>query len=656
VNGERPRREKDGGFPMRAGLAARQARNRSGVGRRGAYHHRALAACCAAVGLVGLVAACGPASGAASGGGVQPSNTSTVTYAMQPETMASYAFPFISVGEAAQYSIYNVNDFQYLLYRPLYWFGSGVNPYLNNQLSLAYPPTYNGNTVTIRLKPNWKWSNGEPVDAADVVFFMNMMTAEANSQTNSWIGTTPDGLPGDVSNVRAVSQYVVTMDITAPFSETWFTNNELSQITPMPMAWDRTASGSSNCATTIASCDAVYSYLNAQSLTVKTYGTSPIWGVVDGPWKVQTLDTLGNLTLTFNTKYSGPVSPHHITTFIEVPFTTESAEYNVLQDPTGSQVLDVGYLPTVDAPVPPAGANVGSNPRSMSSYSLSAVYPWGLNYFPYNFNNNTGQGPIFQQLYFRQAFQELVDQEGVINGPLHGYGKPDIGPVAAYPITSYLSPQVAREGDQWTLNIQKAFNGLKSRGWVSQGTGQPLKCGNPGPGQNQCGPGVPAGAQLKFTLMYATGLDYMESAARELASNASLAGIQISLDPEPFNNVTGAAFDPTNHSWQLAEWGGWTYSPDYLPTGETLFQAGSANNAGNYNDAKNNLLITATLQARTPTQFDNAMYAWQNYVAGQLPVVYTPNTPTLVETIKGLNIGPENSAYTITPEMWFYAR
>lgn len=618
---------------------------------------RALAACCAAAGLAGLLAACGPASGAALGGAGAPVSTSTVTYAMQPNTQASYAFPFISVAEAAQSSIYNINYFQYLLYRPLYWFGTGVNPYLNNQLSLAYPPVYNGDTVTIRLKPNWKWSNGEPVDAADVVFFMNMMAAEASSPTKAWVDSTPAGLPGDVTNVRAASQYVVTMDITTPqFSETWFTNNELSQITPMPMAWDRTASGGSDCATTVSACNAVYDYLNAQSQDIRSYGASPVWQVVDGPWKIKSLDALGNLTLRFNDKYSGPVAPHHITTFVEVPFTMDSVEYNVLQDPAGSQVIDVGYLPTVDAPVPPAGANVGSNPVSLPHYSLSAVYPWGIRYFPYNFSNDTGQGPVFRQLYFRQALQDLVDQEGVISGPMHGYGKADIGPVASYPLTNFLSPQLAQRGDQWTLNIPQARQALLSHGWVAHGDGQPFTCGNPGSGPGQCGPGVQAGLPLSFTLMYATGIDYMESAARELASNASLAGMQISLDPEPFDTVTGTAFDPANHSWQLAEWGGWTFSPDYLPTGETLFQSGSANNAGSYDNPTNDQLITATLEARTPSQFNAAMYAWQNYMAAQLPVVYTPNVPVLVETVKGLHIGPQNAAYTITPEMWFYGR
>ena len=157
----------------------------------------------------------------------------SVTYAMEPGGAASYPFPFMAGNYIADDSVYNVNDFQYQLYRPLYWFGSGANPYLNPALSLADPPTYRGHVVTIQLKQNYKWSNGEPVDAQDVVFWMNMMIAEGQNGA-FW---SPKGLPSDVTNVRAVSKYVVTMQITTPqFSESWFTNNELSEITPMPAA------------------------------------------------------------------------------------------------------------------------------------------------------------------------------------------------------------------------------------------------------------------------------------------------------------------------------------------------------------------------------------------------------------------------------------
>jgi peptide/nickel transport system substrate-binding protein len=625
----------------------REARKRGGA--RGRI---ALGASCAVAGLVTLVAACGPVSAGSSDAAPPGEAANTATFAMTPGGEAAYPFPFLT-GSTSQFdSVFNLNDFQYQLYRPLYWFGLGVNPYVNPSLSLAYPPKYSGHQVTIKLK-HYMWSNGQPVTADDVRFWLHMMSAEPTGVDNS-----PSGLPGDIDNIQVPSEYTITFDITTPqFSETWFNNNELSEITPMPAAWDRTASGPSDCDTSVSACTAVYNYLNAQaSLNPKTFASSPLWSIVDGPWKLRSLNTQGTLVLTYNTHYSGPAARSHITTFIELPFTSEQAEYNVLQDPTASEALDVGYLPTVNAPIPPAGASVGSNPASLSNYNLSALYVWQLSYFPYNFNNDTGQGVIFRQLYFRQAFQDLVDQEGVINGPLHGYGKPTIGPVGDYPKTDYLSPTLASVGDQWKLNISAAATLLKDHGWATTKTsGGVDACVHPGSGPADCGPGVHAGATLSFKMMYATGVDWMESAARELASNASLAGMSISLDALPFDDVVGAAFG-TSNAWQLAFWGDWTYSPDYLPTGDELFESSEPNNAGHYSSARNDSLIRATLDARTATEFRTAIWTWEDYLAGQLPVVYMPDAPTLLETVKGLNIGVQNSALNITPEFWSYQK
>jgi peptide/nickel transport system substrate-binding protein len=627
------------------------------LGRR-----RALGAGCAVAGLAVLAAACGPASSSTSGS--TPTSGGTVTYAMQPQSNASYIFPFIDSAESQDYSSFNINDFQYLMYRPLYWFGTGANPYMNTSVSLAYPPSYSGQKVTIKLKPGWKWSNGEPVNGDDVLFWMNMMLSQDNPNSNNvYADYSSAGIPNDVDNFQAHGD-TFTMDIKGKYSQAWFTDNELSQIVPMPMAWDRTASGASNCVSNESDCMAVYTYLASKSNNdAQTWGTSPLWQVVDGPWRVQSFTSQSVVTLTYNTKYSGQVAPHHITTFIEEPFTSEPSEYNVLQDPGSGQTIDVGYLPTVDAPVPPAGANVGANPDTLSGYNLSALYAWQLSYFPYNFANKTGQGAIFAQLYFRQAFQDLVDQEGVIAGPLHGYGKATIGPVGDYPVTSYLSPTLQAAGDPWQLNIPKAKSILLSHGW-SAGSAGVDSCTDPGTGSNQCGAGIPAGTKLSFSMIYAAGTDYMESGAREMASNASLAGINLTVTALPFDDVVGDAFScqegPTYakecRTWQLAEWGSWTYSPDYLPTGETLFSDGAVNNAGQYDNARNDQLITDTLVARTPAAQNKALWTWQDYLAPQLPVVYEPDAPTLIETIKGLDIGVQNSALTITPEDWYYTK
>src|SRR5215472_6580285 len=110
---------------MRPGRAARLTRRRSDAPRRDGRGRRLLTSCCAAAGLTVLAAACGPAS--ATSGAPQPANTSTVTYALQPTTQATYIFPFVAASKpGADFSVYNINDFQYLMYRPLYWFGLGV--------------------------------------------------------------------------------------------------------------------------------------------------------------------------------------------------------------------------------------------------------------------------------------------------------------------------------------------------------------------------------------------------------------------------------------------------------------------------------------------------------------------------------------------------
>ena len=261
--------------------------------RHAAGHRRAIGAIAGTAGLAVVLAACGASTGSGTVG-TTPVNGGTATFALPPASYANYIFPFMAGPNGlSEYSTYNVNDFQFLLYRPLYWFGQGTQPYLNKSLSLAYLPVYHGQQVSITLKPNYKWSNGESVDAADVVFWMNMMLSTLRpdfASQGGWAAASPNGLPYDVTNVRATSKYKVTMTIKGAYSQTWFTDNELSQITPMPVYWDRTsATHASNCVTTISDCFAVWSYLDKQAQNPVTYGKSRLWAVVDGPWKVAEL-------------------------------------------------------------------------------------------------------------------------------------------------------------------------------------------------------------------------------------------------------------------------------------------------------------------------------------------------------------------------------
>ncbi len=585
-----------------------------------------------------------PSGGAAASGGT-PQKGGTATYALPPSTTPNYIFPFSS---STYFSVVNAEYFQYLMYRPLYWFGNGASPTLNVGLSLAEAPLYSGNQVTIHLK-GWKWSNGTSVSADNVLFWIHMMQAVGSTDWGAYV---PGGFPTNVTNVKAVNATEVTMTMTKSYNPAWFTYNELSQITPMPTAWDRTASGPSDCTAKVSDCAAVYSYLDSQSKNMATWATSPVWSIVDGPWKLASFNSDGNSTFVPNTSYSGSPKPI-LAKFEEVPFTTENAEYNVLQAGAagGSQKIDVGYLPTTDAPTKPANATVGTNP--LNGYTLDPLYTWGINYFPLNYQSTTGNAPILKQLYFREALQLMMNQKAIIDGPLHGYGQYTVGPVGTYPPNNpYLSSQ-GKSGDPFPYNPTEAKTLLTSHGWTVVPNGV-SSCADPA----KCGPGIKAGQKLVFTLPYATGTTWIDSEMTQLQSNASLIGIKLNLEPKPFNQVTAIAAPNcvvahTSCSWDMGNWGGgWTFVPDYYPSGETLFMSGSGANSGGYTNATNNAMINATLTTKSMTPMDQ----WQNFLAKQIPVIWQPNgVYELTEIVNNLRgVIPQSTTLNLNPENWYF--
>ena len=379
--------------------------------------------------------------------GKTPVKGGTAVFAEPPSSPPDYILPFMAPPDVSNVNLF---DFTYLMYRPLYWFGTGVQPTLNTSLSLASAPVFSGRNVTIKLN-NYKWSNGSPVTAQDVMFWINMDRAVPQD----WFDYSPGAFPANVSNIKVVSSNELTMTLKKTYSSYWFLYNELSQITPMPAAWDRTASGPSNCDTTVSDCAAVYSYLAAQAKDLDTYATNPTWAIVDGPWKLSAFNADGHITFVPNKSYSGPVKPK-LAAFQEVPFTTDAAEYDVLQSPSSSTKIDVGYLPTEDAPAKPANAAVGTNPLASKGYTLAPLYTWGFDFYVMNFQATDGNGPVLRQLYIRQALAYLTNQKAIIEGPMRGYGAPTVGPVGSTPVSKFLSPQGKAETSSKRVRTRSA--------------------------------------------------------------------------------------------------------------------------------------------------------------------------------------------------------
>jgi peptide/nickel transport system substrate-binding protein len=594
-----------------------------------------------AVGAAVLALAGCSGGGSGSSGGA-PVKGGTAVFAETPSTTPDYIFPYLP---SAHLSVANIQDFQHLMYRPLYWFGGSGQPTVNYSLSLAKPPVFNGTKVTINLK-HYLWSNGQPVTATDVMFWLNLELAEPASYGAY------TGFPANVKDITVVSPTQLTMTMLKTYNPTWFLYNDLSQITPMPAAWDRTAAGPRHCATAVTDCAAVYSYLNAQAKNLNSYATSPLWSIVDGPWKLSAFSADGNLTMVQNDSYSGPVKPH-LAQFKEVPFATDAAEYTALRSPGAGATINVGYLPQQNAPTRPAGAAVGSNP--VKGYALNPWPVWGINYFAVNFQSTVSDhAAIIKQLYFRQALAYLMNQTAVIRSALHGYGAPTVGPVASNPVTSFLSPQ-RKAGNPYPYSPAKAKKLLTSHGWNVVPNGV-TTCTEPA----KCGPGISQGTGLSFSLPYATGVAWITSEMTQLQANAASVGIRLNLQPKPFDQVTAIAAGNCvvarlSCNWDIANWGGgWTFAPDYLPTGEQLFQTGAVANSGGYSSQTNDLLIARTLTSRG----NQPIYTWQNYLAAQLPMLWQPNADYQLTEVSSKLRGvlPQSPTLSITPENWYFVK
>jgi peptide/nickel transport system substrate-binding protein len=601
----------------------------------------------------GLILAAPTTSGA--------STPTSATYAEAPSQTPNFILPFYP---GSLCSVANIDQFQYLMFRPLYWFGDGATPSLNSSLSIGKNPVYsNGDTtVTINLK-NYKWSNGESVTGNDVLFWMNIDHVEKAN----WCGYTPTEMPDNLKNVT-VSGDTVTFTTTGAVNAYWFTYNELSQITPMPSAWDVTAAGaapgSGGCSTAAygtddTGCTAVYNFLsnqagynasnpNATNNSLSTYATNPLWKVVDGPWTLKSFNADGNISFVPNPTYSGPVKPT-LKLFTELPYTTDNAEFNALV----AGDVSVGYLPTQDITKgAPAPGQVGPNNPRLSGFTLAPLYTWSITYFPMNFNsqaNGGTAGKIFEQAYYRQAFQSLIDQPLFVSKVFKGYANPTYGPVPVVPSNPFASTY--EKSNPYSYSPSRAKTLLKSHGWkvVPNGTDSCIK---PGTAGNECGAGIPAGTKLSFQLPYATGTESLTQEMTAEQSAWSSVGIHVTLTPQTFNTVIGNAVACTpgpSCTWSYEQWGGgWIFAPDTYPTGETLFGKGSTANYGSYFSSKNETLINQTISKGVN------LTQWEDYLAKQLPVVFEPDpASSLTEINKKLTgVTPQNVYWDVQPENW----
>jgi peptide/nickel transport system substrate-binding protein len=582
----------------------------------------------------------------------------TVTFAEAPDTPPVYIFPMYS----SEYCGNQQSDQLIpMMYRPLYWYGNNYSPTVDYNYSIGQKPVFSDGdkVVTIHLN-HYTWSDGETVSARDLEFWMNMLEADPSKE---WCGFVPGKsfFPGNVVSYKVVNPTTFQLTLNRGYNPTWVQYNLLSQMYPMPIAWDRTSlsqkAPSPNQAnlpdTTKAGAGKVYDFLNALSLKTDSWGTSPIWHVVDGPWQVQSTTTSGGVTLVPNTHYSGPVKPT-ISKFIEVPYTSESALVDQLKS-QGTSALTIAYIPAQYAPLTNSFKNEG--------YDVNTASLYAFNYFTLNLNNPT-VGPVFRQLYFRQAFQHLIDQNGWINHFLHGVAVNTDGPVPSAPPSPLASAGKDSNGP-YPFSVPAASKLLSANGWKVVPGGSSY-CQKPGTGSGECGTGIKKGETISFNIDTAAGLTAPSEEMQDIQSQAAKIGIKINLTTHPFPTIqeTAVRCKPSQPSckWTAENFGGgWSYSPDYYPTGEDILGSGSLENSGNYASPTMDKLIKATITAPQGQEAaDMAKYV--HYAETQVPLVYEPTSIGTFVIGAGTLISKKVGGYSanayglLEPEQWYLTK
>jgi peptide/nickel transport system substrate-binding protein len=549
----------------------------------------------------------------------------TITFAEAPGAAPNWIFPYTGY---LNFSAANINDFQQLMFRPLYFFGLGDTSAYVPSLSLADNPVLSdGNrTVTIQLK-GWRFADGQEVDAQSVMFFLNLYDADPTSYGDYTPGA---GIPDEVASASG-SGLTVVLHMKAMVNPQWFLYNYLSEITPLPDRWDMTsahtagrcAEGIFGAASTQASCKAVEAYLDKEAAATSTF-TSAFWqGGDDGPWKLLRFDATGDATFEANPSYSGPQSAQ--ARFVkEIAYTSEAQEKSDLE----SGKIDIGYLEPTDltqpAPKPDApGPNLGS---LNANYRLSVVTPYAFDFAQMNFTSSNPLQPEFQQLYIRQALQESIDQASIVRTVDDNYGVTEDSPMPLTAPTSFGRQPT----NSYPFNLTTAKTLLTSHGWTDEAG--VMTCTSPGTTATHCGVNIAAGAQLKFTLMYVTGDATVDSTVNLISTDWNAIGIAVTVTANTLNNLAIECTSTSTTPWSIC-WSGdsWTYEPNYYPSGEQMFVSGASANAGGYTDPQMNALVAADTRGKS------TLSAFAQYAANQLPVLFLPTQESIIETSRSLD-------------------
>lgn len=538
-------------------------------------------------------------------------------------------------------------------YLPLYAGPDGVTPAVNEALSAARPPVYSGGdrTVAITLKPGLRWSNGTLVDARDLIFDIDLLRAAVRASPANWCQYQAGQFPGDVAALSARGRRTVVMRLTHRVNPAWFTADQLQGVGaglyPLPSrVWNVDSPGGAhvtNWASDPAAALAIFRYLRAQGADTATFASSPLWKVVDGPFKLRSFNaSTGAYRLTRNPRYG--LLPRPLLQAVSVrTYTGPRAMLAALR----SGALDLGSLD----PSTQAGAIPGLERGGLAVFGGPG---WGWYGAVINFRDTSDDfARVVAQPYIRGVLAELVDQPRIIARVYHGWAVQDHGPVPVAPRSPYL--RAAATTVPWPYDPAKAVATLRARGWRVRPGGR-TTCVRPGAGAGDCGAGIPAGTPISFSWANLTAsvspVGIRESRIFAAAARR-YAGIDVRFLTGSFGVLTADYNDQASAAagdqnvWGVNNFGG--ALTGYYPTQAGLLGPGGALNLGSYGGRRVRALLAASI--RSPGM--GAINREVGYLSRVFPVLYMPDQDWITVVSAGVG-GPPAAFAAMTQRQYFF--
>ena len=510
-------------------------------------------------------------------------------------------------------------------YIPLYAGPQGARPAINERLSAAEPPVYSDGdrTVTITLKRGLRWSDGAPVNASDVIFYIDLLKAALSISALNWCQYSAGGFPANVASVSARGARTVVLRLRQAVNPGWFTSNQLQDmgagVYPLPsQAWNVDSPNGphvTDWATSSAAAQRIYDYLSAQGRDPASFTSDPLWRVVDGPFRLHSFDaSSGAYELVPNARYG--LRPRARVRAVAVrTYRNPGAVLAALR----AGRLEIAALD----PSTQIAAIAGLRRRGFSVFGGPG---WGWFGAVINFQDASNDfKAVIAQGYIRGALAQLVDQGQIISRVYHGWAVAAYGPVPSAPRSPYLATAAA--APPWPYDPARAVASLKAHGWRVRPGGR-TTCARPGSGPHDCGAGIPSGTPISFTwanLASSVSPVGIRESRIFAAAARRYAGVDIRFLTGSFSTLT-ADYNDQNpaarayiNDWGMNNFGG--ALTDYYPTQEGLLGTGGSLNLGGYSSGRAQRLMAASISQPG----DGAINREAAYFSHALPILYLPD-------------------------------